>query len=271
MHPTDVPSRAIDAAAIVASMRRQLLVTDGQCSDVLTGRSLRRRFELTVSSLPDAKDTAARLGGTVNDVFVTALTGALGAYHRERGSTCAALRMAMPVSTRSRRDDAANRFAPARVLVPLEPRDTADRFAIVHERLASARHEVALGAVDALARVGALLPTALLVPFVRNQARTIDFAASNLRGSPAPLYLAGAQILASHAFGPRTGCALNATVLSYCDELHQGLNLDPAAFDDPRRFLELLDDSWDDVLRARRRTRRATAAARASGEGGSGV
>ena len=30
--------------------------------------------------------------------------------------------------------------------------------------------------------------------FTRNQARTIDFAASNLRGSPLPLYLAGARI-----------------------------------------------------------------------------
>jgi WS/DGAT/MGAT family acyltransferase len=249
-HPAEVPSRAIDAATLAASLRRQLVVTEGACSDALAHRSLRRHFEVAVASLPDAKEAATRLGGTVNDVFVTALTGALGAYHRAAGSACTELRMAMPVSTRSRRDESANRFAPARVLVPIEPRDAVERFAIVRERLASARHEVALGAVDALARVGALLPTALLVPIVRNQARTIDFAASNLRGSPVPLYLAGAKITASHPFGPRTGCALNATLLSYCDELHQGLNLDPAAFDDPARFVELLTESWDDVLRA---------------------
>jgi cytochrome P450 len=47
------------------------------------------------------------------------------------------------------------------------------------------------------------------------------------------LYLAGARILANYPIGPRTGCALNVTLLSYCDELHMGLNIDPAAVTDP--------------------------------------
>ena len=47
-----------------------------------------------------------------------------------------------------------------------------------------------------------------MVAFTRNQARTIDFAASNLRGIPIPLYLAGARIVASYPFGPRAGTAI---------------------------------------------------------------
>ena len=76
-------------------------------------------------------------------------------------------------------------------------------FAEVHDRLAMAKQEPALTALDGLAGLAMLLPTAFLVAFTRNQARTIDFAASNLRGSPLPLYLAGARIVASYPFGPR--------------------------------------------------------------------
>ena len=71
-----------------------------------------------------------------------------------------------------------------------------------------------------------------LVAFTRNQARTIDFAASNLRGSPVPLYLAGSQIVANYPFGPRAGAALNVTTLGYSDALDIGINLDPAALPD---------------------------------------
>jgi diacylglycerol O-acyltransferase len=84
----------------------------------------------------------------------------------------------------------------------------------------------------------------LLVAFTKSQTRTIDFAASNLRGSPVTLYLAGARILGNFPFGPRTGCALNVTMLSYCDELHLGLNIDPGAIVDVDDFLEHLDDAF---------------------------
>lgn len=265
--PATLPARATDVAAIVASLRRQVLVTDGARSDVMAGRSLRRRFEIAAASLPEAKDAAARLGGTINDVFVTVLTGALGAYHRAHGGTATELRLAMPVNTRARGEDAANHFTPARVLVPIVSDDPVTRFDAVRDRLGAVRSEPALRVAQQLAGIATLLPTAVLVPMVRNQTRTIDFAASNLRGSPVPLYLAGSRIEASYPFGPRTGCALNVTLLSYCDEMHQGFNIDPAAVTRPDELMERLDDAWRQVLHASR-TRRRTARARAAGRSG---
>jgi hypothetical protein len=87
----------------------------------------------------------------------------------------------------------------------------------------------------------------MLVAFTRSQTRTIDFAASNLRGSPVPLYLAGARIIASYPFGPRTACALNVTMLSYCDDVHMGLNIDPAAITEVDAFLGDVDDAFRSV------------------------
>jgi hypothetical protein len=65
-----------------------------------------------------------------------------------------------------------------------------------------------------------------------------------------PLFLAGARILGNYPLGPRTGSALNITVLSYCDELHMGINLDPAAIDDVDAFLDDLGMSFAELLEA---------------------
>jgi hypothetical protein len=47
--------------------------------------------------------------------------------------------------------------------------------------------------------------------------------------------------------GPRSGCALTVTMLSYCDEVHMGLNIDPAAIVDPSGFMRDLRRAFDDL------------------------
>ncbi len=233
VHPTALPGRAVDTVRVVRSLHRQGFVADGAHSDLIAGRSLRRHFEVLRVSIGSLKRVANAHGGSVNDAYVTGICAALGRYHARAGSDVRELRMAMPVSTRERGDTGANRFAPARVLVPIQPaHDLEALFAAVHERLATTKQEPALGVIEKFAGLAMLLPTAMLVAFTRNQARTIDFAASNLRGSPIPLYLAGARIVASYPFGPRAGTAINVTTLGYADALDIGINVDPAAVED---------------------------------------
>jgi hypothetical protein len=66
-----------------------------------------------------------------------------------------------------------------------------------------------------------------------------------------PLYLAGARILGSYPLGPRTGCALNVTMLSYCEDVHIGLNIDPAAITDVAAFMRDVRDAFDDLAALR--------------------
>ncbi len=247
--PQEIPSRAVDLARLATSVQRQVFNTDPAHSDVMTERSVARYFETYAASLPAVQATARKLGGSVNDAYVTALAGALGRYHEHFGSDVASLRLAMPISTRDRGDDSANRFVPARVVVPIQPaHDPPELFEKVRERLAVARNERAIGAAESMAGLLTALPTSVLVALTRAQTRTTDFAATNLRGSPVPLYIAGARVIASYPFGPRTGTALNATVLSYCDELHLGLNIDPAAIADPDTLMTDVADSFDALL-----------------------
>jgi hypothetical protein len=156
--------------------------------------------------------------------------------------------MAMPISTRGDDEESANSFTPARVLVPAQPKDPSTRFQRVHERLHGLRDEPAVNAAGSMAGLLSALPTSMLVALTRSQARTIDFATSNLRGSPVDLYLGGARIDANYPMGPRAGCALNVTLLSYLDSLDMGINIDPAAVSDPATLLDCLDESFGALL-----------------------
>src|SRR5262245_13520103 len=249
VHPTEIPGRAAGAARLLNSLQRQALVTDAARSDVIDGRSLRRHFETYAAPFAPLRTAATNLGGSVNDAFVTVAASALGRYHERRGSTVDELRLAMPISTRRRGDESTNRFVPARVLVPIQPaHDLRTLFGDVHERLRTAKGETALYAAEGLAGVISGLPTSMLVAMTRSQTRTIDFAASNLRGSPVPLYLAGARIVASYPMGPRTGCALTVTMLSSRDDVQLGLDIDPAAITDIDAFTADLTAAFEDLL-----------------------
>jgi hypothetical protein len=249
-HPAELPGRAHDTVELVESLHRIAFVNGAARSDVMHDRSLRRHFEVFQVPLAGMRAVASELGGSLNDAFVTGLAGAFGRMHVRLGSEVDELRLAMPVSTRAHGDRmSTNAFAPARVLVPIQPwHDLAALFKTVHERLEPAKHESALGAVNSLAAVASLLPTSVLVAATRSQTRTIDFAASNLRGSPVPLYLAGAHIIANYPFGPRTGCAVNVTLLSYGDDMHLGFNIDPAAVVDPSAFMADVAASYHALL-----------------------
>jgi hypothetical protein len=225
----------------------------------MAGRSLARRFEVANLDLAEVRRAARAFGVTRNAVFVAGVTGGLLAYHERLGAPCDALRMAIPVSLRGSAASAAlvpaaavggNRFAPARVVVPLGPKDPAKRVAAVSRSLAGVAAEPGLSVAEGLAGVISLLPASVLIPALRAQARTVDFAASIVPGLRSARFMAGAPVEASWPMGPRVGCAVNFTLLTCDQRLHLGVNLDPAAVTDPAGLMECLADSFYDVIEA---------------------
>ena len=93
-----------------------------------------------------------------------------------------------------------------------------------------------MGIIDGIAGLANLLPTSVAVRLARQQVETVDFATSNVRGAPFPLYIAGARILANYPVGPTGGTAWNLTLMSYDGMLDMGLNADTGAVDDPTRL-----------------------------------
>src|SRR4051794_20549064 len=65
---------------------RQLFVSDTDHSGEWAGkRSGGRHFEITTADLDRAKAAAKHLGGTINDLYVAAVAGGAGSYHRAKG------------------------------------------------------------------------------------------------------------------------------------------------------------------------------------------
>jgi diacylglycerol O-acyltransferase len=226
------------------------MVTDPARSPMWTERSLRRRIELLQVPFDPAKQAAKALGGSLNDLFVTAAAGGAGAYHRERGFPVDDLRVSIPISTRTDASAGGNSFTPTRVLVPAGIEDPVERFEQVHQRLSGIRGERALSFVDGLAGVANLLPTSLSVRMARQQVETVDFAASNVRGAPFPLYIAGARMEANHPVGPTGGTAWNLTLMSYDGKLDMGLNVDAGAVEDPEALREAISAEFAALIAA---------------------
>ena len=119
------------------------------------------------------------------------------------------------------------------MLLPIGIEDPAARFEAIRARLEATKHGAAIGVMDGLAGLANLLPTSVAVRLARQQVETVDFATSNVRGAPFPLYIAGARILANYPIGPTGGTAWNLTLMSYDGSLDMGLNTDLGAVADP--------------------------------------
>lgn len=245
-----------DAQATARSLIRQLGVVDPHRSPLWVDRSLHRDLQTFDVPLDAVRDAAHRLGGSVNDLFVSAALGGAGRYHRARGVDVDALRISMPVSTRTDRSAGGNAFAPARVLLPVitEPRA---RFDAVHERLAVTKNERALGLVSAFSGMVNQLPDALLIRLGRQQVMTVDFTASNVRAAPFDVFIAGALVERNYPLGPVAGTAWNLTTMSYRGLLNLGLHVDTAAVAEPEALAQDIQASFDELIEVARPHRKA--------------
>ncbi len=142
--------------------------------------------------LDDTRTAAKALGGTLNTAFLTVAATAAGEYHRRLGQPVEQLRASMVISTRTEASGA-NAYTLARMLVPTGEMPITERFAAVAAAVETARMSSATANLDTLASVAATLPVSLVSRIVRQQTQTVDFATSNLRAAPFPVYIAGAK------------------------------------------------------------------------------
>jgi hypothetical protein len=247
--PAGIPSAGTAAADTIRGILSQLGDTERAHSPLWTDRSLLRRIEVLRAPFDETRAAAKRLGGTLNTAFLTAATEAAARYHEQLGAPVDQLRASMAVSTRTD-GSGSNAFSLAKMLVPTGDMDIADRFAAIHAATGAAREATRSGSLDALAAVAATLPTSLITRIARQQAQTVDFATSNVRGAPLPLYIAGAEVLENYPVGPLLGVAFNLTLLSYNHSLDMGINLDRAAVTEPELLRRCMERAFQDLLSA---------------------
>jgi diacylglycerol O-acyltransferase len=194
------------------------------------------------------RDAAHAAGGTVNDAFLTAVTGGMRRYHELHGGPVRELRMTMPIDVREPGDVVAgNRIALIRLLLPLVPADPAARMADIHARAERWKDAPGLAYIEAAYALVNTLPPS----YLQSLAKHVDFVASNVPGFPMPVQLAGARLVAFYAFGPTGGTAVNVTMMSYADHVHVGIDADADAVPDLDAFTAYIRDGFAETLAMR--------------------
>ncbi|MFT7476282.1 MAG: diacylglycerol O-acyltransferase [Verrucomicrobiales bacterium] len=220
-------------------------------SPLWSTRSRHRHLEVFDVPLDELRAAAKRRGGSVNDLFVAGSALAASRYHEERGAAVDAFNLSFIVSTRA--DDAAggNSFAPIPFSIPGSPMTAADTFHSVKLAMLEKRDELSSSPADAMnlmIGMATMLPDSMISKAGRARAAKHDWATSNLRGAPIPIFTAGGQITHMYPVGPLGGTAFNLTAMSYCGTLFFGVFIDPRAVDDPASLRSHLIAAYADLV-----------------------
>jgi diacylglycerol O-acyltransferase len=198
-----------------------------------------RRFVWARSELATFKRIKDALGGTVNDVVLAVVTGALRNWLHDRGIRTEGLelRALVPVSIRSEdeRGDLGNRIAAMRGPLPVYVEDPIRRLRVVSEQMEGLkRSKQALGA-EVISRFNDFAPPTLLAQASRINfsTRLFNTIVTNVPGPQIPLYVLGRQLeeVFPVAFLPQNH-TLAVAIMSYNGRIGFGLLADYDSMDD---------------------------------------
>ena len=224
-----------------------------------------RRFDWLDVPLDGLKAMRRSLGCTINDLVLTAVSGAVREYLLARGvhPERVAFRVSAPVSVRSEaeRGRLGNRVSSWIVPLPIAEPDPRRRLASILEqtqRLKESRQ--ALG-VEMMMGVAEWTPSILLSLGARAMSGPVNTIVTNVPGPQAPLYAAGARMLASYPVPPLTeGHPLAISVTSYDGGVFYGITADRDAVPDADTLgqcvLESLEELRDSASASRPRAPR---------------
>ncbi len=251
------PSRARDALDGVASVGKSVgdsfdggFAEDGG-SRLWQNRSRHRHLEVFDLDLDDVKAAAKRHGVSINDLFVGGSAIAAARYHEAHGVDVTAFNLSFITSTRD--DDAAggNSFAPIPFSVDASVRDLDEHLSEVQLAMRSGKEAAMEGGADVMelaSGLANLLPSSVVSKVGRARSAKQDWATSNLRGAPFPIYVAGGEITHMYPVGPVAGTAFNLTAMSYNGSFHFGAHIDPHAVTDPEVLRDHFQQAYADLL-----------------------
>jgi diacylglycerol O-acyltransferase len=231
-----------------------------------------REFCWTEFSLNDAQAIRAAVGGTLNDVILTALTAAIARYVKLHGETVKDrfIRVVCPVNLREDHGETlGNQLSFLPVALPIGLQSPVETLKAVAARTKTMKGVGAARLVRlAAACIGAAPPPAQALfwgalPLLPVPLPLFNIICTNVPGSPVPLYAVGKRMVACYPHVPTgynlgVGCA----VLSYDGKLFYGLTADSHAAPDAHRLRDFIRASFEELCRSAgiRKVARRTAA-----------
>src|SRR5438105_8862401 len=191
-----------------------------------------RRFETLDLPLPEVRKVRRALRGTVNDVLLTIVSGALRRWFEARGETPGPdLRALVPVSTRGAHDRKTfgNQISAVFCPLPVAEPNPLERLRKVREAMKGVKESGQAVGASALASLGDFAPPTLLAQAARLQAvtRFFNLLITNVPGPQFPLYLLGRQLLGCYPQVPLAAQqSIGVALLSYHGNVCVGLLAD---------------------------------------------
>lgn len=204
-----------------------------------------RRFDWLDMPLDAFKEVKTRLGGTLNDIVLATVSGALGRFLHARGLQVEQLdfRAMIPVNVRSQadRESLGNRIAMMVARLPLAERDPRVRLQRVSETTRELKGSRQALGVKTLEEISDWTLTTLFSAFVRlsTMSRPYNVVVTNVPGPQYPTYFLGAPTQAVYPLVPlNRGQALGIALFSYNGSLFWGFNADWDAVPDLHELVE---------------------------------
>ena len=220
-----------------------------------------RRFDWVNIPLADVKAVKNSLGGTVNDVFLAVVAGAVRRFLLEDRDTSEKdlegvdFRVMAPVSVRSKdqRGTLGNQVAMWLAALPIDDTDAASRLRSVNGETEKLKDtDQALGAAT-LVRVSAGAPATLVSLGARlaANARPFNMTVTNVPGPQFPLYLLDARVEATYPLVPLwESHGLGVALFSYNGTVSWGINGDYEIMPDIERFGDAILASFAELCDA---------------------
>ena len=216
-----------------------------------------RRFTWVRGDLAQFKAAKNALSGTVNDVVLTVVAGALGSYMRRHGESTEdlELRAMIPVSVRAdvERGALGNRVAAMWAPLPVGIKDPVERLRTISASMQELKDSGQAVGAQVLTQLSGFAPPTIMSQAARLQARQrlFNLVITNVPGPQFPLYLLGRELEAVFPMVPLAGnTALGIAIMSYNGQLNFGLSGDYDALADIDVLADELREAIEEIISA---------------------
>ncbi len=207
---------------------------------------------------------AKRMGVTLNDVWVAAVSGALRQYLGERGQSVdgRALRAAVTFNLREKANafQLGNEFGLVAVDLPTNVDDPCLRLRQSSARMTAIKRSLQPRATMAFLSIAGCLPLPLQHFALNLFTSKGSVVLTNIEGPASRRYLAGSKMTDLICWVPQAGkLGVGLAFISYAGQIQLALFVDTELVPDPERLMALTQDAFGELERATRAGAEATA------------
>jgi diacylglycerol O-acyltransferase / wax synthase len=217
-----------------------------------------RRFAWSTTALSEVSEIRRRFGGTINDVALATVAGALGEFLVGHGEAVdnESFHVQFPMSTRTAADRrSGNQVAMLIAPLPIAERDPVERLRRVVEITDRVKHSRQQRGIEVLSQLSDRSFPELHGIFGKLgvRQRPFNIVVTNVPGPKDPVYLLAARMLGIFPLVPLlVNQTLGIAFFSYCGLLQWGFHADWDAVPDLQDFVDGIDRHFAALLEAAR-------------------